>query len=87
VIVYFLLLVLVFELIGDYLSCMYHHAREREHIPAQVVISMTLQGLTWVPIGVALYTGSTLYVALVSILGTGIGTLLGALHARARKRC
>lgn len=77
-------LTFIVEALGDYLSCMWHDARENGRIATQVVISMFLQALTWIPIWFAIQTEDW-RIAMISIVGTGFGTMLGALRVKKRK--
>lgn len=80
-----LLTCFIVEVLGDYFSCLWHHARESERLIIMIVISMLLQALTWIPVGLAIETGNTFAIACVSVVGTGVGTLFGALHTRRAK--
>lgn len=77
--------VFVFEILGDYLSCLWHDARESGKIWTQTLISMILGALNWIPVWFAI-TLEDWRIALISVLGTGLGTALGAFSVRRKNR-
>ena len=69
--------ILIIAAVFDYASCAWHRARESKRIFAQTMISMSLELLHWIPIWFAI-TEEDWKIAGVSILGSGLGTWLGA---------
>ena len=67
--------------IADYLTCLYHDNRERDNIWTTSSISMGLETLSWIPIWFAL-TQENVWIAIVSIVGSGVGTAIGLKKTR-----
>lgn len=61
---------------ADYLTMLWHRARDAGKLWRLVSLSMLLESLTWAAMWVAL-VGEDWTIAIVSIVGSGIGTRLG----------
>jgi hypothetical protein len=72
-----LILLFVLAALGDYLSCLWHQAREAKRVWRITIISMLIEAVNWLPIWLAIMQ-EDLRIAAVSIVGSGLGTLLGA---------
>jgi len=66
----------VLATMSDWLSCLWHQARERDLRVRGMALAMTLEALTWVPIWFAL-TMEDFMIAVVSIAGSAAGSYLG----------
>lgn len=72
-----LILLFVLAALSDYLSYLWHQAREAKRVWRITIISMLIEAVNWLPIWLAI-TQEDLRIAAVSVLGSGLGTLVAA---------
>ena len=61
---------------ADWLSCLWHYARESGSRARGMLLAMLLEGLGWLPIWFAITLEDPL-VAVVSIIGSAVGSAVG----------
>lgn len=80
-----LLLFFVFAAAADQVTMLWHDARDTSRVLRLVALSMLLESLGWVATWFA-FVGEDWRIAVVSILGSGVGTAFGFYHVRRKNR-
>lgn len=79
-----LILFFVFAAVSDFLSVLYHEAREHLRKKTASVYAMMLETLTWLPVLAAIEAGEGWQIALACVLGSGVGTYRGVARVAAK---
>lgn len=79
-----IILFFLFAAISDFLSVLYHEAREALLPVSASVYAMILESLTWMPVLAAIQAGDGLPIALACVAGSGVGTYRGVKRVAAK---
>ena len=75
---------LLFAAVSDFLSVLYHEARENLRAMAASLYAMALETLTWLPVLAAIEAGEGWPIALACVVGSGVGTYRGVSRVAAK---
>jgi len=79
-----LALFFVFAALSDFLSVLYHEARENHQSLYASGYAMVLETLTWLPVLAAIEAGDGWPIAIACVIGSGVGTYRGVARVAAK---